>query len=66
VLESRVLRGAFGPGRKRMRGGQRKLQDVGPELLKLCKGHYEKDQKMWPFISVMFIVHVGSEKLYDV
>ena len=62
MLESRTLRGVFGPGREEVRGGQRKLQNMGPKVLKLCTGHYEKDQKMWACVSVMFIVYVGSKK----
>jgi hypothetical protein len=38
-----------------------RLDHVGPKLLKLCIGRYEKDQKMWACISVMFNVHEGSE-----
>jgi len=55
VLENRALMGEFRPTREGLREGQRKLQDhVGPKLLKLCVGSYEKDQEIWACISVMF------------
>jgi hypothetical protein len=64
VLKSRAVRGVFGPEREEVRGGQRKLQDVGPKLLKLCTERYEEDQKMWAYISIMFIVlHAGSKTM---
>ena len=62
MLDSGAARGEFGPVREGLRRGQRKPQDVGPELLKLCTGRCEKDQKIWAFVGVMFSVHVGSEK----
>jgi len=63
VLENKAVSGEFGPERKEVRGGQRKLQNLGSKLLKMCTGRYEEDQKMWACISIMFIVlHVGSKK----
>jgi len=61
-LDSGALRGEFGPEREGLRRGQKKPQDVGPKLLKLCTGSCKNDLKMWAFVSVMFNVHVGCEK----